>query len=54
MTQKANCIRDAIARVIEEGKTRTYDMLRHAGGPDVFEKGACSTQEMTDAIIEYL
>jgi len=51
---KANRIRDAITRVIEEGKTRTYDMLRLSGGPDVFEKGACFTQEMTDAIIEYL
>ncbi|OYT30119.1 3-isopropylmalate dehydrogenase [Thermoplasmatales archaeon ex4572_165] len=53
-TDKANRIRDAIARVIEEGKIRTYDMMRLSGGPDVFEKGACSTQEMTDAIIECL
>ncbi len=53
-TDKANRIRDAIARVIEEDKTRTYDMLRLSGGPDVFEKGACSTQEMTDVIIEHL
>jgi len=53
-TDKADHIRDAIAKVIEEGKTRTYDMLRFTGGADVFEKGACSTNEMTDAIIDYL
>ncbi len=53
-TDKADHIRDAIAKVIEEGKTRTYDMLRLSGGADVFEKGACSTNEMTDAIIDYL
>lgn len=47
-------IRNAIAKVIEEGKVRTYDMLKLKGGPDVFEKGAASTQQMTDAIIEKL
>ena len=51
---KADQIRIAIAKVIEEGETRTYDMLRLTGGADVFEKGACSTSEMTDAIIDNL
>jgi len=47
-------IRNAIAKVIEEGKVRTYDMLKLKGGPDVFEKGAASTQQMTDAVIAKL
>jgi 3-isopropylmalate dehydrogenase len=50
----ANKIRSAIAAVIEEGKVRTYDMLKLRGGADVFEKGACTTQEMTDAVINKL
>ncbi|MEJ5350830.1 MAG: isocitrate/isopropylmalate family dehydrogenase [Melioribacteraceae bacterium] len=50
----ANRIRNAIAKVIEEGKVRTYDMLKLKGGPDVFEKGASSTQQMTDAVISKL
>ncbi len=47
-------IRNAIAKVIEEGKVRTYDMLKLKGGQDVINKGAASTQQMTDAIIEKL
>ena len=50
----ATRIRKAIGAVIAEGKVRTYDMLRLVGGPDVIAKGAVSTQEMTDAIIEKL
>jgi len=50
----AKRIRNAIAKVIEEGKVRTYDMLKLKGGPDVFEKGAASTQQMTDAVISKL
>jgi 3-isopropylmalate dehydrogenase len=52
--EKATRIRNAIAAVIEEGKVKTYDMMKLRGGPDVFEKGACTTQEMTDAVIEKL
>ena len=52
--QKAKRIQSAIARVVEEGKVRTYDMLRLAGGPDVFKKGAASTDQMTDAVISKL
>ena len=47
-------IRNAIAKVVEEGKVRTYDMLKLKGGPDVFEKGAATTQQMTDAVISKL
>ena len=49
--EKAKRIRNAIAKVIEEGKVRTYDMMKMPGRPDVVEKGAASTTQMTDAII---
>ncbi len=52
--EKANRIEKAVARVVAEGRVRTYDMLRLPGGPDVFQYGAASTQEMTDAIIAAL
>lgn len=52
--EKATRIRNAIGAVIQEGKVRTYDMLRLVGGPDVINKGAASTQEMTEAIIAKL
>jgi len=47
-------IRNAVARVILEGKVMTYDMLKLPGKPDVFSKGAASTSEMADAIIAKL
>jgi isocitrate dehydrogenase (NAD+) len=47
-------IRKAVAEVIEEGKVRCYDMLKMKGAPDVVEKGAASTIQMTDAIIAKL
>jgi len=47
-------IRNAIASVIEEGKVRTYDMMRMAGRPEVIQDGAASTSQMTDAIISRL
>ena len=43
-------IRNAIARVVNEGKIRTYDMLKLPGSEDVIKKGAASTREMADAI----
>lgn len=52
--EKAAQIRTAISKVIEEGKVKAYDMMKLKGGADVFEKGACTTQEMTDAIISML
>ncbi|MCG3138533.1 MAG: Homoisocitrate dehydrogenase [Phycisphaerae bacterium] len=51
---RADRIRTAIAAVVAEGKTRTYDMLRLTGGPEVFKHGAATTQQMTDAIIAKL
>ncbi len=53
-TGKAITIRNAISKVVEEGKVCTYDMLKLRGGPDVFDKGACTTEQMTDAIIAAL
>ncbi len=47
-------IRKAVAEVIEEGKVRTYDMMKMTGRPDVIEKGAASTQQMAEAIIAKL
>lgn len=44
-------IRACIARVIKEGKVRTYDMMKMTGRPDVVNNGAASTSMMTDAII---
>jgi isocitrate/isopropylmalate dehydrogenase len=51
-TDMASRIRKAIAKVIEEGKVRSYDMLKLKGSPDVLAKGASSTRQITDAIIE--
>lgn len=44
-------IRKAVADVIEEGETRSYDMMKMTGRADVVEKGAASTHQMADAII---
>ncbi len=52
--QKAKKIRSAVAAVIEEGKVRTYDMMKMSGTPDVLENGAASTSEMADAVIAKL
>lgn len=52
--EKSDKIKNAIAKVVEEGKVKTYDMMKLKGGPDVFKNGACTTQEMTDAIIAKL
>ncbi len=52
--EKADRIRKAIAKVVEAGKVKTYDMMKLRGGPDVFKNGACTTQQMTDEIISKL
>ena len=51
---KARCIREAIALVVKEGRVRTYDMMRIAGGAKALTQGAASTTQMTDAVIEKL
>ena len=45
-------ITNAIRQVVREGRVRTYDMAKMKGAPDVVTKGASSTSQMTDAIIE--
>ena len=47
-------IRKAVADVVKEGKVQTYDMAKMTGHSDVIEKGAATTTEMADAIIEKL
>jgi 3-isopropylmalate dehydrogenase len=44
-------IRTAVAKVVQEGKVRTYDMMRIAGGAKSISQGAASTIQMTDAIL---
>jgi 3-isopropylmalate dehydrogenase len=47
-------VRNAVAAVIEEGKVRTYDMMKMTGRADVVSRGAASTIQMADAIIAKL
>ncbi len=53
-TEKAERIRTAIGEVVVDGKSLTYDMLMLRGGPDVFDKGAVTTDQLTDAVIARL
>ena len=53
-TEMAERIRKAIEDVIAEGKVLTYDMLKLPGGPDVVAKGAATTDQVTNAILERL
>lgn len=53
-TEKATRIRTAIAKVVEDGKIRCYDMLKLRGSQEVVNQGAASTTQMTDAIIQNL
>ena len=50
----AERIRNAVAKVIAEGKIRTYDMMKMTGREDVIKKGAASTSQMANAIIAKL
>jgi len=53
-TEKAVKIRGAIAGVVEEGKVRSYDMLKIRGSQEALNQGAASTTRVTDAIIAKL
>jgi 3-isopropylmalate dehydrogenase len=53
-TDRALRVRDAVADVVREGRVRTYDMLRIPGGPESIARGAASTTELTDAIVDAL
>jgi len=52
--EKAGRVREAIAAVVEEGKVRTYDMMRLSGGARAISQGAASTVEMTNAVLRQL
>jgi isocitrate dehydrogenase (NAD+) len=52
--QKAHRIRQAIAEVVQQGKVRTYDMMRIPGGAKAISQGAATTIEMTDAVLASL
>jgi 3-isopropylmalate dehydrogenase len=53
-TEKAGRVRDAVGRVVAEGRVRSYDMMKMPGRPDVVERGAATTEQMTDAVLEAL
>lgn len=53
-TGSAKRVRDAVAAVVQEGKVRTYDMLRIVGGAQAIGRGAATTTQMTDEIISKL
>jgi 3-isopropylmalate dehydrogenase len=52
--ERAQRIQTAVARVVKEGRVRTYDMMRLQGGHDVVSQGAATTGQMTDAILAAL
>jgi 3-isopropylmalate dehydrogenase len=52
--EKAARIRAAVAKVVEEGKVKAYDMLKMKGTAEVINQGAASTKQMADAIIAKL
>jgi 3-isopropylmalate dehydrogenase len=53
-TEASQRIQKAIAAVVRGGRHFTYDMMKLSGGPDAVKKGAASTDELTDAIIDRL
>jgi 3-isopropylmalate dehydrogenase len=53
-TERAARVRDAVAAIVEEGTVRPYDMMKLPGGADAIAKGAATTGQVTDAIIEKL
>ena len=53
-TDRADAVRQAVAAVIEEGKVRSYDMMKLRGGPKSIEQGAANSVELTDAVIAKL
>jgi len=52
--EMAKNIRTAVETVIDEGKVRTYDMMKMKGSQSALDNGAAGTAEMADAIIEAL
>jgi isocitrate dehydrogenase (NAD+) len=50
----ADRVRAAVAKVVVEGRVRSYDMLKLRGGPQAIAQGAATTSQMADAIVEAL
>jgi 3-isopropylmalate dehydrogenase len=50
----ADNIRAAIAKVVEEGKVRSYDMMKLKGSADAIKQGAATTLQITDEVIKNL
>ena len=50
----AKKIRKVVADVVREGNVQTYDMAKMSGQEDVIEKGAASTTQMANTIIDKL
>jgi len=50
----AKKIRNAIAKVVENGKVKSYDMKKLKGSEAAISQGAASTKEMTNEIIKNL
>jgi isocitrate dehydrogenase (NAD+) len=53
-TDRAGAVRNAIAKVIADGKVRTYDVMKIRGGPEAIGQGAATTTQVTDAILANL
>ena len=53
-TARATRVREAVAAVVREGQVRTYDMMKLPGGPEAIDRGAATTFQVTDAILEKL
>ncbi len=50
----ASKIRLAIAKVVEEGKVKSYDMMKLKGSAEAISKGAATTQQITNEVISKL
>jgi len=50
----AKKIRKSIAKVVEEGNVKSYDMKKLKGSEEALEQGAASTKRMTEEIIKNL
>jgi isocitrate dehydrogenase (NAD+) len=51
---KAKRVRESVAKVVKDGRVRTYDMMRIPGSRESIARGAASTFDMTEAILSHL
>ena len=50
----AERVRAVVGQVVQEGRVRSYDMMKLSGGAEALHQGAATTQQMTDAIVAAL